>query len=116
MPVEVNYADDALSLETEVNIIDPSSGASKGFTCDNLTSVMWFLVEHDLKPLREGLKDKAGNLEFSGEMNKPLGGDGPLKGATAGDVLNGWRNANTLPITLYIEVEGDPELVDRFDE
>jgi len=110
--IELNYADDATSMETLVEIVDPTTGEREGFVCDNLTHVMYFLVEHDLRPTREGLREP-GRLKVEGD-DSPIESEGILQGVRPSDVLNAYRDKNSLPFTLYIEVEGDPALVKEF--
>lgn len=106
------YADDATAIETSVEIIDPNTGEHNGFTCDNLTSVMYFLVAYDLRPIREGLRDlRQLHLTPGEDLGKYAD---ELAGNTAADVLEAFRAANNLPLALYIEVHGDPALVEKF--
>lgn len=100
----LEYADDATSMETEVEIIDPKTGEVGGFVADNLTTAMYFIVENGLKPIREGLKEP-GKLQNTEGLNE-------LAGVPGGEVLKGFRAQNNLPMTLFIQVHGDPSLAD----
>lgn len=103
--IQLNYADDATSMETEVDIVNPVTGERAGFVCDNLTHVMYFLVANDLRPTREGLREP-GKLRHRGLPD--------IAGVSGAEFLEAYRAKNMLPFTLYIEVEGDPALAKEF--
>jgi hypothetical protein len=102
------YADDATSLETEVEVVDPDTGRSAAFTTDNLTTALYFIAAHGLLPVREGLKELA-TLTHSPDFDAEADERGIPRPSAA---LEGYRAANLLPTALFIQVHGDPDLVD----
>lgn len=105
--IELAYKDDATSMETCVEIVDPTTGERDGFVCDNLTHVMYFLVANDLRPTREGLREP-GRLVIPTNLPEDV--------AAAAEDISAFRDKNMLHLTLFIEVEGDPALTKEFND
>lgn len=99
------------SIETELKIIG-EDGKEAGVVWDNLTSAMYFIVSHGMKPWMEEIKVKE-DLVLPASLDKELAGtEGTaIDGVTGRMILEGYRKTQG-PFYLSITVKGDPSILE----
>lgn len=100
--MELMYTDDAMTFDVEVIITNPETGETRSVVVDNLTSAMYFMVNNELCPIREGYDDKIPNLT-NDELPEEIK-----------EIHEGFRDLTLHTFMLKITCEGDPDLLDQF--
>jgi hypothetical protein len=111
--VELAYGDDARSLHVVVRVFDPDDRERfEEVMFDNLTTPMFWLVANDLRPTQEfiGFNDTPEGIEVTPEVEH----EGKTIPAVTVNDLRRHYSGSTEEV-LFIEVEGDPDLVTATD-
>jgi hypothetical protein len=113
MSIELAYGDDARSLHVVVRVIDPDDRERREEVMfDNLTTPMFWLVANDLRPVQEfiGFNETPEGIEVTPTAEH----EGQVIPAVEVNDIRRAYSGSTEEV-LFIEVEGDPDLVTATD-
>jgi hypothetical protein len=112
--MELGYEEGAAAFDVEITVIDPDTGKSNSATVDNLTNAMYWIVGHNLLPIREGYRPRE-SKDFDLHYGEPPSEDASPESHLVHDMAKSlhaqWRAENLHEIILTITCHGDPELV-----